>query len=166
MSQSSFPVANINNWKEVKTAPGCYLATQLQSCLRWSRSPLVDFFFFFSFCILQLIYSLCSNHLKQAAKFITHDFCWSESPEKKTLITLRAEPSCLWFDFPVCCCFIEFRTDHDSRRHAGAAISQSVQQQRSQVRLGAIPSAEWPQSAKVSLSKTQSLLFSFVYQRL
>lgn len=29
-----FHFANINNWKEVKTVPSCFLATTLQTCLR------------------------------------------------------------------------------------------------------------------------------------
>lgn len=48
--------------------------------------------------------------------------------KKKNLITLRAELVSLVLIFSVCYCFIEFTTDHDrsdSRRQAGAAISQT-----------------------------------------
>lgn len=92
MGQSLLPVAYINNWKDIKMALSCFLATQLQNCLQWLSR--------LQFSILHLIYSLCSNHPKQAAMF-TAEHLLVESPRKSDQI--NSQSSFLWImsDTPV-----------------------------------------------------------------
>lgn len=75
MGLSLFPVANINNWQEIKTAPELFPSNTTPNLCRLQPHHPVSY--------TVLIYSLCSNHLKQDAMFIAVFFVGRQS--KKSL---------------------------------------------------------------------------------